>query len=104
MNSSDIDKTLDTRGCCETGPETTAITNRPGRSALEYRIGIHSTFLRSMLNRLHRLQLPDGENKKEYPLDKLATRSGDDPSIAMLELLIRPKGPFVVAGNPSPGF
>jgi hypothetical protein len=69
-------------GCCAgtepITPESTA--NRPGLSALTYRIGTHSTFLETMRARLSSHSL--GETR---PLAALATRDDDDASIAMLD-------------------
>lgn len=66
-------------GCCEgihpVTPESLA--NRPGLSALRYRVGTHATFLETMLARLSRT---------EYPaLAGLRTRDPRDFSIALLD-------------------
>lgn len=66
-------------GCCEgieiVTPEPTA--NRPGLSALSYRIGTHAAFLETMLARL---------SGSDYPkLAELRTRETDDPAIALLD-------------------
>lgn len=71
--------TTDACGCCEgieiVTPEPTA--NRPGLSALSYRIGTHASFMESMLARL---------SSSEYPkLAELKTRETDDPAIAILD-------------------
>ena len=70
-------------GCCEgTEPLTPLPTaNRPGLEALRYRVGTHATFLETMLARLSSHYLPDGRR----PLQRLTTRTGDDPSIALLD-------------------
>jgi predicted phage baseplate assembly protein len=70
-------------GCCEgTRPHTPrSIENRPGLSALAYRVGTHGTFLESMLARLSSHRLPDGSR----PLGALTVRTADDPSIAVLD-------------------
>ncbi|SAL80240.1 hypothetical protein AWB71_06074 [Caballeronia peredens] len=67
---------LDTCNCCETGAPATPqlITNRPGLSAIVYRIGSFASFRETMLNRLAR-ELPE-----------LTTRAGDDHGITLLEL------------------
>jgi hypothetical protein len=63
----------DTCGCCE-GPATPpARDNRPGLSAIAYRIGTYDSFLRRMLESLA-TALPD-----------LTTRDPADPSIALLD-------------------
>ena len=59
--------------------------NPPGRKSLKYRIGTHSTFLRSMMASLPMWEVPDGPNKGTRPLSsELCTRDGDDPSIALM--------------------
>lgn len=69
----------DACGCCQGVESVTPlpIFNRPGLSGLSYRIGAHADFLESMRARLA---------NKDYPaLAGLATRDGDDPSIALLD-------------------
>lgn len=70
-------------GCCEGIEALTPLptANRPGLPALRYRVGTHSTFLETMLAGLssHRL---DSDRR---PLQRLTTRSPDDPSIALLD-------------------
>ncbi len=66
-------------GCCEgieiVTPQPTA--NRPGLTALSYRVGTHATFLETMLARL---------SSSDYPkLAGLTTRETDDLSIALLD-------------------
>ncbi|HEX6938809.1 MAG TPA: putative baseplate assembly protein [Longimicrobiales bacterium] len=69
---------LDRCGACEGTAEATpaAIRNRPGLSAIAYRVGDHATFLRSMLAGLSSGSRP--------ALRELATREGDF-SIALLD-------------------
>lgn len=66
-------------GCCEgteiLTPRTTA--NRPGLSALAYRVGTHATFLQTMQARLSSTDYPE--------LAGLTTRDTADPSIALLD-------------------
>lgn len=66
-------------GCCEglglAAPEV--IDNRPGLSAIAYRIGTHSRFKTSMLARLSSADLP--------ALNDLTTRSDADFTIALLD-------------------
>ncbi|MFQ5856545.1 MAG: putative baseplate assembly protein [Anaerolineae bacterium] len=76
---------LSTCKCCETTIETPSHTNRPGQSALAYRIGTHSTFLRRMVARLATQEIPTGENAGARPLADLTTRSTEDPAIALLD-------------------
>ena len=68
-----------TCGCCEgTGVETPAeITNRPGLAAINYRVGTHSRFKRSMLARL-------SDSARPALLD-LRTRDDDDFTVALID-------------------
>lgn len=81
-------------GCCEgtkpLTPESTA--NRPGLSALRYRIGTHGSFLQTMKASLssHMLDAPvngsgEGAPPSTRPLAGLRLRDGSDPSIALLD-------------------
>jgi hypothetical protein len=83
--------------CCK-GTESltpTAITNRPGLSAINYRAGVHATFLETMKARLSNLYLdiPTDEfdqqgkpvTRRIYPLKDLKTRDSSDPAIALLD-------------------
>src|SRR5579872_994439 len=85
-------------GCCKGVAQLTpaTIANRPGLSTLAYRVGIHATFLETMLARLSNMGIPLGElnpmladpgkaNELQYPLNALTTRATDDPSIALLD-------------------
>lgn len=76
---------LDPCGCCEVESDLPPIHNRPGQSALRYRIGTHPTFLRHMLNRLGATKIPDGPHANTYPLNALTTRSSADPAIALID-------------------
>ncbi len=64
-------------------------TNRPGLTALSYRVGTHATFLETMLARLSNLCLGSDEacrqGKGNYPLQNLTTRDLSDPAIAFLD-------------------
>lgn len=66
-------------GCCEgLAVETPAeVSNRPGLSAVAYRVGTHARFKASMLARLSGSGLPE--------LGKLKTRDDDDFTIALLD-------------------
>jgi PKD domain len=70
-------------GCCEgievITPQPTA--NRPGLSALSYRVGTHATFLETLLARLSSADFPK--------LAELTTREVDDPAIALLDAWAR---------------
>lgn len=85
MNDTTEKEQLNTCGCCETGLDEPAHENRPGLSSLSYRIGTQGTFLRRMLARLARQEIPDGDNKGQRPLAALTTRSTADPAIALLD-------------------
>ncbi len=66
-------------GCCEgvaiAVPQPTA--NRPGLTALAYRVGTHAAFLETMIARL---------SSSDYPaLTALTTRDPADPAIALLD-------------------
>jgi hypothetical protein len=82
---------LDTCGCCEQRVPRPRVYNRPGLAELEYRVGVHGTFLRRMLALLPNWPprvAPSGQNgdgPDAPPLTRLTTRSGDDPSIAVLD-------------------
>ncbi|HEV3468474.1 MAG TPA: putative baseplate assembly protein [Pyrinomonadaceae bacterium] len=66
-------------GCCEgLAVETPAeVSNRPGLSAVAYRVGTHARFKASMLARLSGSGLPE--------LGQLKTRDDDDFTIALLD-------------------
>ncbi len=66
-------------GCCEGVEILTPLptANRPGLSALSYRVGTHATFLETMLARL---------SSSDYPkLRELSIRDPSDPAIALLD-------------------
>jgi hypothetical protein len=67
---------LDACGCCDPGEPATPepIDNRPGLSAIAYRVGTFASFREAMLEKLAR-ELPE-----------LTTRAGDDHAITLLEL------------------
>lgn len=66
-------------GCCEGVSAETPLTvfNRPGLSAIVYRIGTHAKFKETLVARLSGSHLP--------ALSKLTTREDDDFSIALLD-------------------
>lgn len=80
-------------GCCSgievITPESEV--NRPGLTAIAYRVGTYATFLESMLARLSNLFLDvssvddPGKSQRIYPLQQLTTRELSDPSIALLD-------------------
>ncbi len=79
------DTRTDTCGCCDDASEAPRHENRPGLSALDYRIGTHGSFLRRMLEQIGGVEIPDGAHAGERPLAKLTTRALDDPAIALLD-------------------
>jgi predicted phage baseplate assembly protein len=76
---------LNACNCCGSALSLTAPFNRPSLSALSYRIGTYSTFLRDMLAQIHSVPIPDGPNQGTRPLAALTTRAADDPAIALLD-------------------
>ena len=78
-------------GCCEGVDVITPLStyNRPGLSAIRYRIGAHGDFLETMTAKLTGYSIeadPDGESpRKTYPLQGLTSRNQDDPSMALLD-------------------
>lgn len=86
-----------TCGCCAGTTRLTpgSIANRPGLSALTYRVGTHAVFFETMKARLSSMALDiqraelDEEGHlpfdRKYPLTGLTTRSPDDPAIALLD-------------------
>jgi hypothetical protein len=82
-------------GCCEgVQARTTRTTpNRPGKSALHYRIGRHADFLDTMKARFFSAKLirePEAgaaaaPDREPNPLDGLRARDSNDPSIALLD-------------------
>ena len=72
-------------GCCETGAVEPRLHNAPGLPSLDYRLSTYGGFLRRMLAQLPRESIEDAPNVLRYPLAKMATRSTDDPAIALLD-------------------
>ena len=72
-------KTVDNCGCCEGISQATPLKvyNRPGLSAIEYRIGKHADFISSLLAKLSDSDLTS--------LQLLTNRSDNDFSIALLD-------------------
>jgi hypothetical protein len=72
-------RNFNTCGCCEgiTVETPVKITNRPGMTAIAYRVGTHMLFKQSMLARL---------SSSDFPaLKGLRTRNDDDFSISLLD-------------------
>ncbi|HET9282435.1 MAG TPA: putative baseplate assembly protein [Candidatus Angelobacter sp.] len=76
---------LNSCGCCQGEPDLTTISNRPGLSALSYRIGTYGLFFQRMLDQIHSYSIPDGSATPPHPLALLTTRSESDPTIALLD-------------------
>jgi len=79
-------------GCCDGVQQLTPAdeTNRPGLSALRYRVGTHAQFLETMKARLSTIDVDgvgtDGQTPAVFrPLRGLTTRDSSDPSIALLD-------------------
>src|SRR2546423_12528959 len=84
-------------GCCEGVAVLTPAKrwNRPGLSAIHYRVSTHGAFFETMKARLSTLFLDilteqfDEHNQpitsRIYPLKSLKTRDGSDPAIALLD-------------------
>lgn len=92
-------ETNETCGCCESGEQLTPmdISNRPGLSALHYRVGTHGSFLATMLAQLSNwgLEMPlspdqqasldtQASTSRIFPLAGLTTRTAD-PAIGFLD-------------------
>jgi molybdopterin converting factor small subunit len=77
---------LDDCGCCQVALPEPVVTNRPGLSALVYRIGTHGAFMRRMLADLPGAPYPRDPADPTRPLRSLTTRSPDDPAIALLDV------------------
>ena len=72
---------LDDCHCCDV-PADAPIFNRPGLSALAYRVGTYTTFFEAMKAQLSLAQAPTAGGR---PLAALTTRDLDDPAIALLD-------------------
>lgn len=77
------DGKLDTGGCCETLPRRAARHNPPNQRIVAYRLDTHSGFMRQMSARLHLQRACDSTDNR--PLEALATRSAEDPALAILD-------------------
>lgn len=66
------------RDCCQSGapPTPVDISNRPGLSRVDYRVGTYSSFRESMIRAL----------SQDRRLDGLTSRKSDDFGIAVLEM------------------
>ena len=79
------DHDLDNCGCCDPNVPAPGTGNAPGLPSLSYRIGTHGSFLHRMLRQLPHEGIEDAPNELRYPLSHLATRSPDDPAIALVD-------------------
>ncbi len=62
-----------------------SVYNKPGLTALSYRIGTHSSFTRRMLERLRTRSVITDEGKEIRPLFNLKTEDKDEPVIAIAD-------------------
>lgn len=80
-------------GCCDGTEKLTpaSVANRPGLTALAYRVGTHAAFLETMRARLASMAVDDPNRELAttpdpiYPLRRLTTRAADDAAIALLD-------------------
>ncbi|HYQ17187.1 MAG TPA: hypothetical protein VEQ58_15550, partial [Polyangiaceae bacterium] len=74
-------------GCCEgvAGSTPVPTTNRPGLRALRYRVGRHAQFFETMKARLSSISVELEDGSTDRPLQRLTTREGDDPTLALLD-------------------
>src|SRR5947209_1309930 len=85
MSNIETQVPLNSCGCCEGEPPLTPIDNRPGLTALSYRIGTYGSFLQRLLDEIRSASLTDDQAKPIRPLAALTTRSLADPAIALLD-------------------
>ncbi len=74
-------------GCCAClagAGDVPDVTNRPGLSAIDYRIGRYGTFFDAMIRRLT-VPIEELPPNAKYSLHGLTTRELDDPAIALLD-------------------
>jgi len=76
---------LNACGCGAVSQPLVTPFNRPGLSAVSYRIGTYAGFLRDLLAQLHAFALADGSSQGLRPLAALTSRAADDPAIALLD-------------------
>lgn len=75
------------RDCCEVAEPLTPvkIENRPGLSAIAYRVGTYGSFLQTMLQAIA-TRTVEADGKRFRPLRDWMTRSQDDYGIVLLEM------------------
>lgn len=66
-------------------PQSDAPINRPGQSALAFRVTTREASLARMLARLPAVTIPGGPNAGSRPLAALTTRAETDPTVALLD-------------------
>lgn len=66
-------------------PQSDAPINRPGQSALAFRVITREASLARMLARLPEVTIPSGPNAGSRPLAALTTRDETDPTMALLD-------------------
>src|SRR4051812_16874125 len=74
-------------GCCAClsgAGHVVDIANRPGLSAIQYRVGTYGSFFDAMTRRLT-VSFDENSPGAPYPLRALRTRESDDPAVAMLD-------------------
>ena len=85
MSDGDTTTKLSSCGCCAGARQSASIYNRPGLTALSYRLGTYGSFLEQLFDGVGSATILDGPNQGAQPLAGLTTRSLDDPSIALLD-------------------
>ena len=77
----------DSCGCCETAvsPTPALVTNRPGLSALVYRIGDFAQFRQAMVEAIAQAEV-EADGVLLRPLQSWTARQSDDYGIALLEM------------------
>jgi hypothetical protein len=79
------DSTLNTCGCCEGLPALSPEQNDPGLSAISYRLATYAIFLRRMRSQIQSPETLANPPQIPWVLSALATRSPDDPAIALMD-------------------
>jgi hypothetical protein len=74
--------------CCKTpeAPTPALVWNRPGLSAVAYRIGTFASFREAMVEEVALIEVDLGGGVKIRPLSKWTARTSDDYGIVLLEL------------------
>jgi hypothetical protein len=85
MSDQFCNQSLNSDRCCQGDQSDPVINNRPGKNALDYRIGTFGTFFKRMLRSLPKVEISLGQSSGFHPLAALGTRELDDPAIAILD-------------------